>query len=59
MKKCSALAVLDFEDIPTGIYAVDGENEWRWRMKSSQALRRVRASRAWEALDAVRLRLKR
>jgi microcompartment protein CcmL/EutN len=23
MKKASALAVLDFEDIPTGIYAVD------------------------------------
>jgi peptidoglycan/xylan/chitin deacetylase (PgdA/CDA1 family) len=40
-----------------GVYHVDGESDWRWRMKSSPALRRLRASRAWEALDSVRLRL--
>jgi hypothetical protein len=42
-----------------GVYHVDGERGWRWRMKSSPALRRLRASRAWEALDAARLRVSR
>jgi peptidoglycan/xylan/chitin deacetylase (PgdA/CDA1 family) len=41
-----------------GVYNVDGEAGWRWRLKSSPALRRLRASRAWETLDAVRLRVR-
>jgi peptidoglycan/xylan/chitin deacetylase (PgdA/CDA1 family) len=40
-----------------GIYHVDGEADWRWRMKVSPPLRRVRGSRGWEALDGVRRRL--
>jgi peptidoglycan/xylan/chitin deacetylase (PgdA/CDA1 family) len=41
-----------------GVYNVDGESEWRWRLKASPALRRVRASSAWEALDRTRRRLR-
>jgi hypothetical protein len=39
------------------VYHVDGEAAWRWRMKVSPALRRLRGSRGWEALDGVRRRL--
>jgi peptidoglycan/xylan/chitin deacetylase (PgdA/CDA1 family) len=42
-----------------GVYNVDGQSDWRWRVKSSPALRRLRASAAWETLDGARLRLKR
>jgi peptidoglycan/xylan/chitin deacetylase (PgdA/CDA1 family) len=40
-----------------GVYRVDGEAGWRWRMKVSPALRRLRASGSWGALDGVRRRL--
>ncbi|HKP92037.1 MAG TPA: polysaccharide deacetylase family protein [Thermoleophilaceae bacterium] len=42
-----------------GVYHVDGEADWRWRLKSSRALRRLRASRAWEGLDGLRRRVSR
>ena len=37
-----------------GVYHVDGESEWRWRMKVSPAARRLRASGAWGTLDGAR-----
>jgi peptidoglycan/xylan/chitin deacetylase (PgdA/CDA1 family) len=37
-----------------GIYHVDGEADWRWRLKVSPAVRRLRGSRAWSALDGAR-----
>ena len=42
-----------------GVYHVDGESDLRWRLKSSPGLRRLRGSRAWEALDALRLKARR
>jgi hypothetical protein len=42
-----------------GIYHADGESAWRWRLKLSPAVRRLRGSRAWEALDAARRALRR
>ena len=40
-----------------GIYHVDGEARWRWRMKVSPLARRIRASGAWESVDGLRRRL--
>ena len=40
-----------------GIYHVDGEVRWRWRMKVSPLARRIRASGPWESVDGVRRRL--
>ena len=40
-----------------GIYHVDGEARWRWRMKVSPLARRIRASGAWESVDRLRRRL--
>ena len=40
-----------------GIYHVDGEARWRWRMKVSPLARRIRASGPWESVDGVRRRL--
>jgi peptidoglycan/xylan/chitin deacetylase (PgdA/CDA1 family) len=37
-----------------GIYHADGESEWRWRLKLSPGVRRLRASRAWRAIDGAR-----
>jgi peptidoglycan/xylan/chitin deacetylase (PgdA/CDA1 family) len=42
-----------------GVYRVDGEVEWRWRMKVSPAARRLRSSSAWESLDRTRRRVMR
>jgi peptidoglycan/xylan/chitin deacetylase (PgdA/CDA1 family) len=41
-----------------GIYHADGQADWRWRLKVSPALRRLRASPAWESLDAARRRIR-
>lgn len=41
-----------------GVYNVDGRTEWRWRMKVSPAVRRLRTSRAWGTLDRTRRRLR-
>jgi peptidoglycan/xylan/chitin deacetylase (PgdA/CDA1 family) len=41
-----------------GIYHVDGEREWRWRLKVSPALRRFRAGRAWEVVDGTRRKIR-
>jgi peptidoglycan/xylan/chitin deacetylase (PgdA/CDA1 family) len=41
-----------------GVYHVDGESDWRWRLKASPALRRLRASGAWGSLDGLRRRLR-
>ena len=40
-----------------GIYHVDGEARWRWRLKVSPLARRVRALGAWDAVDGLRRRL--
>jgi peptidoglycan/xylan/chitin deacetylase (PgdA/CDA1 family) len=37
-----------------GIYHVDGEADWRWRLKVSPAVRALRRSRSWGALDGAR-----
>jgi peptidoglycan/xylan/chitin deacetylase (PgdA/CDA1 family) len=42
-----------------GIYHVDGESDWRWRVKVSPAVRSLRRSRAWGALDGARRALTR
>jgi peptidoglycan/xylan/chitin deacetylase (PgdA/CDA1 family) len=42
-----------------GIYHVDGESDWRWRLKVSPAVRAARRSRAWGALDGARRSLTR
>jgi peptidoglycan/xylan/chitin deacetylase (PgdA/CDA1 family) len=41
-----------------GVYHVDGEADWRFRLKSSSALRRLRGSGAWGALDRTRRRIR-
>ena len=41
-----------------GVYHVDGQAEWRWRMKVSPVARRLRRARAWEAVDRTRRRLR-
>ena len=40
-----------------GVYHVDGDHAWRWRMKTSPAIRRLRTARAWGAIDRTRRRL--
>jgi peptidoglycan/xylan/chitin deacetylase (PgdA/CDA1 family) len=42
-----------------GIYHVDGETGWRWRLKISPAARRLRGSPGWEALDRARRKARR
>ncbi|MEA2397784.1 MAG: hypothetical protein QOK25_1340 [Thermoleophilaceae bacterium] len=39
-----------------GIYHADALAGWRWRLKVSPAVRRLRASPGWETLDGVRRR---
>lgn len=40
-----------------GVYHVDGESDWRFRLKLSPTVRRLRRSSAWGALDGARRRL--
>jgi peptidoglycan/xylan/chitin deacetylase (PgdA/CDA1 family) len=42
-----------------GVYHVDGETDWRFRLKVSPAVRSLRRSRAWGALDGARRALTR
>ncbi|HEX8074998.1 MAG TPA: polysaccharide deacetylase family protein [Thermoleophilaceae bacterium] len=41
-----------------GVYHVDGQAEWRWRLKVSPGVRRLRGSPAWSALDGARRSLR-
>ena len=42
-----------------GVYHVDGQAAWRFRMKVSPLARRLRRSRAWETVDGARRKLMR